>query len=79
MARSCSFSQFGLLFSSNCIVLFRLWISPLRLLGPAHTTPVGNGPHGPSLGPPPKHTVPLGVDLARPVFFKSGPLGTLCV
>ena len=40
-------------------------------LGPAHTTPVGDGPHGPSLGPPPKHTaLPLGVDLARPRIFK---------
>ena len=45
-------------------------------LGPAHTTPVGDGPHGPSLGPPPTHTVPLGMNLARPVFFKSAPLGT---
>ena len=27
-----------------------------RVLGPAHTTPVGDGPHGPSLGPPPEHT-----------------------
>ena len=39
----------------------------------AHTTPVGVEPHGPSLGAPPKHTVPLGVDLARPVFKKTGP------
>ena len=51
------------------------------LLGAAHTTPVGNGPLGPSIGPAPKHTaplgvsslskhtVPLGVDLARPVFL----------
>ena len=43
-------------------------------LGPAHTTPVGDGPHGPSLGPPPEHTVPLGVDLAKPVLLKSAPL-----
>ena len=31
------------------------------LLGAAHTTPVGNGPLGPSIGPAPKHTAPLGV------------------
>ena len=43
-------------------------------LGPTHTTSRGDRPHGPSLGPPSKHTVPPGVDLARPVFLKSMPL-----
>ena len=41
---------------------------------PHDTTPRGDGPHGPSLGLPSKHTVPLGMDLARPVFLKSMPL-----
>ena len=45
------------------------------LEGPTHTTPRGTGPHGPSLGPPPKHTVPLGVSSHAiwPVY-----LNTLC-
>ena len=36
-------------------------LTQVMSLGPAHNTPVGDGPLGPSLGLPPKHTVPLGV------------------